>query len=73
VSAKRAAKPDKNKASHKAMPIHPATAEAKLPSKDQSRVASNTGGKPHSAAAKTSGRAASKGKKVKVADAEARK
>jgi soluble lytic murein transglycosylase-like protein len=72
VSAKRAAKPDKNKASHKAMPIHPATAEAKQPSKDQSRVASNTDRKPHSAA-KTAGRTASKGKKVKVADAEARK
>jgi soluble lytic murein transglycosylase-like protein len=74
VSAKSSAKPDKTKAAgHKAMPIHQAAAKAMQPSKDQSRIASNTGGKPQSGSAKAAGKAASKGRKVKVADAEARK
>lgn len=58
---------------HQAMSIHPAVAAAKQPAKDQSKIASNAASKPQKAAAKTAGKAFSKGKRVKVADAEARK
>jgi soluble lytic murein transglycosylase-like protein len=65
VSAKSAAKPDKKHAVHQALAIHPA------PAKDQSKLASNA--KAQKASAKNASKTGGKAKKVKVADAEARK
>jgi hypothetical protein len=66
ASAKSVAKPHKKPAVHQAMAIHP-TGEQ---SKDQSKVETAAHGKAQKPAGKN---AAAKGKKVKVADAEARK
>jgi soluble lytic murein transglycosylase-like protein len=67
ASAKSVAKPDKKHASHQAMVIHP----AKEPAKDQTKAAGDTNTKKPTT--KDTAKAASKGKKVKVADAAARK
>jgi hypothetical protein len=66
ASAKSVAKPHKKPAVHQAMAIHPAGEQ----SKDQSKVETAVHGKAQKPAGKN---AAAKGKKVKVADAEARK
>jgi hypothetical protein len=66
---KNAAKPEKKPAIHQALAIHPAKDE----SKDQSKVASDTHGKAQKISAKNAGKTGGKGRKVKVADAEARK
>jgi soluble lytic murein transglycosylase-like protein len=66
ASAKSVAKPHKKPAVHQAMAIHPAGEQ----SKDQSKAETAAHGKAQKPAGKN---AAAKGKKVKVADAEARK
>jgi soluble lytic murein transglycosylase-like protein len=66
ASAKSVAKPHKKPTVHQAMAIHPAGEQ----SKDQSKVETAAHGKAQKPAGKN---AAAKGKKVKVADAEARK
>lgn len=67
ASAKSVAKADKKPAIRQAMVIHP----AKEQPKDQSKVASDIGGKK--TPVKNASKAGGKVKKVKVADAEARK
>jgi hypothetical protein len=71
ASAKSTARPARKKAVQQAMTIHSAKDQTKGPAKDQSKI--SVAGKPQKAPAKTAGKATGKGKKVKVADAEARK
>jgi hypothetical protein len=69
ASAKTAAKPHKKDTVRQAMAIHPADEQPK----DQSKVDTTAHGKTQKAPAKDAAKPSGKGKKVKVADAAARK